>query len=387
MVRRPGAPRPPVIPPSTLPDGYRTGFGEEPGYLDYARIGPLSAAAHAESLLHTELLTRARFGSLDHLRTQAARAQQSVARIIGFRPDQVVSQPGTTSGLMQAVFGLTGELLLSPAGAPSLPVAAVRAEDSLHVVTPRWLTTDHGRVTPGQIREQISPSTVAVAVCLVDPRTGFRVDLDGIRQVIGDRLLIVDAAQGFGVVDAAYEVADVVASGGRTWARAGDGTGFLALSDRALNRLVPVFSGFGGSEDDPWDVVTPPRTGAGAFCVRNSDALADARFAAALEEIDGVGVAGIENAVTDNVTQVIDLADEYAVPVASSRDERQRAGIIVLQPPHEQLTVLRAALSNHGVTCSTLGRTVRLSVHAQLAADTVDMLRGAFTSYATAARY
>ena len=387
MARRTPVRRPPAAATSTLPAGYRGGFREEPGYLDYARIGPLSAAAHAESMLQTELLSRARFGSLDHTRARSARAQQSVARIIGFRPDQVVAQPDTTSGLMQAVFGLTGELLLSPHGAPSLPFSAVRAADSLHVVTPRWLSTDHGRVTPGQIRDQITPGTVAVAVCLVDPRTGFRVDLDGIRQVIGERLLIVDAAQGFGAVDAPYEVADVVASGGDKWARAGDGTGFLALSDRALNRLVPVFSGFDGGDDDAWDSVTPPSPGARAFRVRGGDTLADTRFAAALEEIETVGVARIDAALTDNVSQVIELADEYAVPVASSRDERQRSGIIVLQPPHEQLTVLRAALSNHGVTCSTLGDTVRLSVHAHVDASTLDMVRGAFTSYATAARY
>src|SRR3712207_7386846 len=38
---------------------------------------------------------------------------------------------------------------------PSLPFAAVRAEQSLSVTAPLWLETDHGRVTPGQIRDQL----------------------------------------------------------------------------------------------------------------------------------------------------------------------------------------------------------------------------------------
>ncbi|RJT86944.1 aminotransferase class V-fold PLP-dependent enzyme [Cryobacterium melibiosiphilum] len=348
----------------------------------------------AETLGQTDLLSRARFGSLDDLDHQQERAISAVSHATGFRGDQIALQPNTTTGLMHALFGLTGEVLLSPADFPSLPFAAARAAEALHVVTPLWFdaSSDHGRVTPGLIRDQLTESVAAVAVCLVDSRTGFRVDLDGIRQVIGDRLLIVDAIQGFGVVDAPWEVADVVATGGQKWMRAGWGTGFLALSDRALERLVPVFSGFAGAETgedggDPWDVITRPAAGAGAFQVSNGDAIAHARFAAALDEINAVGVPQIDAAVADNVSQLIDLADEYAVPVLSSRDERERAGIVVLDPPRELLTLLSASLHNHGVTVTVRGGTVRLSVHAELPGETVDMVRAAFTSYSTAASY
>jgi len=374
---------------------YRSGFLEEPGYLDYGRFGPLSAVVVAESLGQTDLLSRARFGSLEDTSGQEARAVVAVAHATGFRPDQIALQPNTTSGLMHALFGLTGEVLLSPEDFPSLPFAAARAADALHVVTPLWLDAGdagHGRVTPGLIRDQLTESVGAVAVCLVDSRTGFRVDLDGIRQVIGDRLLIVDAIQGFGVVDAPWEVADVVATGGQKWVRSGWGSGFLALSDRALERLVPVFSGFAGAEPDelgdtPWDVITRPRDGAAAFQVSNGDAVAAARFAAALEEIDATGLVQIETAVAANVNQLVELADEYGVPVLSSRDARERAGIVVLAPPRELLTLLSASLHNNGVTVTVQRGTVRLGVHAQLLGETVDMVRSALTSYSTAATY
>ena len=132
---------------------------------------------------------------------------------------------------------------------------------------------------------------------------------------------------------------------------------------------------------------TPPAPGARAFQVSNGDSIAFARFAAALEEIDAVGVPWIAGAIAETVTQVIDLADEFTVPVVSSRDERERAGIIVLEPPAEQLTLLAAALHNHGVTVTTRQGTVRLSVHAGTTAETLDMLRAAFTSYSSAAVY
>ncbi|MBG6057260.1 selenocysteine lyase/cysteine desulfurase [Cryobacterium sp. MP_M5] len=369
-------------------DRFAEGFLEEPGYLDYARVGPMSASVVAETLGQSEVLSRVRYGSLAHLHEQDERLRTAVAQATGFRADQVVCEPNTTTGIMQAMFGLTGAVLLSPNDFPTVPFAAVRAAEALRVVEPVWLATEHGRVTPGEIREQLTPATVAVAVCLVDSRTGHRADLDGIRQVIGDRLLIVDAIQGFGIVDAPYEVADVVASGGQKWTRAGWGTGFLALSDRAVERLVPVFSGFAGTDTaEPWDEVLPPSRSANAFRVSNGDPIAQARFAAALDDVAQVGIGRIEAAVAVNVSELIDLADEFAIPVVSSRDERERAGIVVLEPPKAQLTVLTAALHNHGVTATTRGGTVRLCAHAVLSVDTVDMLRGAFTSYATAAIY
>ncbi|PJJ62216.1 aminotransferase class V-fold PLP-dependent enzyme [Compostimonas suwonensis] len=373
----------------TTVDEFASRFSDEPGYLDFGRIGPLATSVLDEIQVQTELLARARFGSLAHLEEQDQRVRDAVSALTGFPSDHVVFQPNASSGLMHAMFGLTGGVLLSAAEFPSLTFAAVRASEHLGVVTPLWLETDHGRVTPGQIRDQITPTTAAVAVSLVDSRTGYLADIEGIRQVIGDRLLIVDAIQGFGVVDAPYEVADVVVSGGQKWTRAGWGTGFMALSDRALEQLDPVISGFSATdvEGTPFDDVPPPSHSARAFSISNPDRVAQARFAAALEEIHSVGVADIQADIAERVSRVIDLADEFALTVTSSRDESERAGLVVLEPPTGQLTVLAASLFNHGITATTRTSSVRLSVHVSTGQDTLDMLQAALTSFATASNY
>ncbi|MBW8873203.1 MAG: aminotransferase class V-fold PLP-dependent enzyme, partial [Leifsonia sp.] len=251
----------------TTLEEYARGFGEEPGYLDYGRVGPLSAAVRAETFGQYEILSKARYGTIDRMRAEDERLRDAVSALTRFPADQVVFQPNASSGLLHAAFGLTGgDVLLSLAEFPSITYAAQRAAQALRVITPTWLETDHGRVTPARIREQVTDSTSAVMVSLVDSRTGYLADIDGIRQVIGDRLLIVDAIQGFGVVDAPWEVADVVVSGGQKWMRAGWGTGFLALSERAIDHLTPVFSGWTGSgPEQPWDEVLEPARGARAF--------------------------------------------------------------------------------------------------------------------------
>ena len=375
---------------------YVARFDEEPGYLDFARVGPIGAAIVEEEAALMPLLARARFGSLDGLlgMEQHERVRAAVARLTGFRPDQVVFQPNTSQGLMHAMFGITGGVALSAAEFPSLTFAATRAAQALGVVQPLWMTTDPGKVTPDGLRGQDLPASVrAVAVSLVDFRTGYLCDLEGIRQVIGDRLLIVDATQGFGVVDAPYAVADIVVAGGQKWPRAGWGTGFLALSDRALEHLTPVWSGFTATdvEGTPMDEVPEPTRGPGKFQVSNPDPIAQARFAAALEEVASVGVAYIGAGVADRVTRLIDLADEFALPVTSPRPLSERAGIVTVQPPADQLTALAASLHNHGITVTVRrgvdrAGTVRLSPHASTDEETFGMLRAAFTSFATAVR-
>lgn len=369
----------------TTIEEFAGGFLEEPGYLDFARVGPLSASVIAEVHGINELFSRARFGALEPLRTEDERMRVAASALTGFPAEQIVFQPNVGTGLMHAMFGLTGKVLLSGAEFPSVTFAAARASEALHALQPLWLKTDHGRVTPGTLREQLSASVTAVAVSLVDSRTGYVADIDGIRQVIGDRLLIVDAVQGFGVVDAPYEVADVVVAGAEKWLRAGWGAAFMALSDRAIDGLTPVWSGHTGAGVlDPFDEVLPPERGATAFSVARPDSVAQARISAALEDVASVGVDVIEAAVSDRVDRLIDLADEYAIPVVSARETTERAGIVVLQPPHDRLTALTASLFNHGVTATTRGATVRLSAHVSLGDETLEMVRGAFTSYATA---
>ncbi|WP_423923052.1 aminotransferase class V-fold PLP-dependent enzyme [Frigoribacterium sp. 2-23] len=369
---------------------YAAGFTDDPGYFDFATWGPISTAVAEEQRALTDIQGRARFGSESVLAEQEGRVKRAVSAVTGFSTENVVFEPSTSMGLLHTAFGLTGQLVLSNREYPALPIAVTRAAQSLRVLEPVWLRPEYGAVTPALVREHLTSSTDAVAVSLVDYRTGYLADIEGIRQVIGDRLLIVDAIQGFGVVDAPYAMADVVVSGGQKWARAGWGTGFMALSDRALTALTPVFSGVAGTEVElggSYDTVGDPKLGAAGFQVSNPDPIAQGRFATALEALAEVGVPAISAAVAERASRVIDIADEFAVPVASSRDESERAGLVVLEPAPDQMTTLTAALMNHGVTATVRSGTVRVSVHVTTGEESFEMLRSALTSFGSTILY
>lgn len=364
-------------------EGYQASFDLEPGYLNWAAFGPLSPTVREETVADIELLGSGRQSSIDHVAASVDRARELVAELVGGRAESVALQPSTTQGLMQAVFGVTGGILLSRNEFPSLPIAATRAEAALGAVHPEWMEAPAGYVTPEVIADSLTPATRAVALSLVDFRTGYRADLAAIREVIGDRLLIVDAIQGFGMVEADYQAADVVAGHGFKWLRAGRGTGFSWFSDRALEELTPVFTGISGTDaEGPTDDIPPVSAGAHAFTVSPVDQIAAARLAASLTEITEVGVAAIERELADRTRDVLLLAERYGIPTLTPQEPEHRAGIVTLAPAPQDVAALAASLANSGITSTTRAGAVRLSPHVGTGADTFQLLGEALASFA-----
>ncbi|SDH04328.1 aminotransferase class V-fold PLP-dependent enzyme [Microbacterium pygmaeum] len=366
-------------------ESFQASFDGEPGYLDWAAFGPLSPGVRSEVHADAELLGTGRRAGIELVGEHILEARELAAELIGATADSVVLQPSTTYGLMHALFGLAGGLMLSRADFPSLTVTAARAADALGSMDLHWLDPTDGFVTPELVRESLTDDTTAVAVSLVDSRTGFRADLPALRDVIGDRMLVVDAIQGFGVVDADYTAADVVCANGYKWLRAGRGTGFSWFSERALERIHPVLSGWAGTEEGlPMDAVPPPAPSAQAFSVTAPDALAVARLATGLREVRDVGVARIEREVLARAQDVMFFADRYGVPILTPREPEHHAGIVTLAPPAHDTGPLAASLANHGISVTVRGGQIRVSPHVGTGADTLRLFGDALASFASA---
>ena len=159
-------------------------------------------------------------------------------------------------------------------------------------------------------------------------------------------------------MEADYTAADVVCANGYKWLRAGRGTGFAWFSERALERIAPVLSGFAGTDGDlPVDVVPPPAASAQAFTVAGADQLAASRLATALRDVRDVGVDVIEAELAERTRDVIYFADRYEVPVLTPREPERRAGIVTLAPAPQDAAPLAASLANHGLTVTVALRT------------------------------
>ncbi len=364
-------------------EDYAATFDGEPGYLDWAAFGPLSPVVRSEVQADVDLLGTGRRSSIDLVSEHEGEARAAVAALLRTDADHVTLQPSTSYGLMHAFFGLSGALLVARSEFPALTVTATRAA-AFGRLALQLFDPENGFVTPEAVADALTDETTAVAVSLVDFRTGYCADLAAIRDVIGDRLLIVDAIQGFGVVDADYEAADVVCGHGYKWLRAGRGTGFASFSDIARERIEPVLSGFGAVDGGlPLDAVPAPSPSIRAYTTSTPDHLAAARLASAAREIADVGVEKIDAAIALRATEIIALADAHGIHVVTPREPERRAGIVALAPDPQIAGQLAASLANYGLAFTTRSGLVRLAPHAGTDTQTMQMLQDALSAFAS----
>lgn len=357
-------------------DDYLATFDVVPGYLNWAAFGPLSTTVRDQAIREIEALSTGHPTAVPTAFAYERRARELLADLLRADVDDVTLHTSGAHGLMQAFYGLTGDVVVSTAEFPAVSLMLHRAsQTSGGALRPRWITPGDGRANPDAIAEALDSAVTAVAVSHVDFRTGYRIDLTELRQAIGpDRLLIVDAVQSFGVVDDDYTLADVVVGHGYKWLRAGRGTGFARFSPRARERITPVLSGIMGTTVGTVvaDELLEPAASGQAYAVGMSDPLAAARLAAGLDDARSVGVANIERALAERVDAVIDIADRAGIVVESPRERAQRAGIVSLAPADPQRVA--QALSDAGVTVTARGGSVRVAPNVGTDDETLRML-------------
>ncbi|EOD64475.1 aminotransferase class V-fold PLP-dependent enzyme [Amycolatopsis vancoresmycina] len=353
---------------------YLLQFDEPAGYLDFARFGPPSHAVLDTTAALLDQATTAGPSTVDELMRQEIRAKAAAARLSGSDTDHTVLLPHTSLGLFQAAFHSTGEVLVSASEFPANTYPWARAEQAGRLRV-RRLTS--GYVTSERVADALTPEITTVSVSAVDFRTGYRADLAALRDVVGDRLLVVDGIQGFGVVDEPWEVADVLVVGGQKWLRAGWGTGFAVLSDRALDRMDPVLSGWTGARDPGLfdDEIHPPDATAQAWSISNLSPITSGAFAEALELVEDAGVGAIAARIAERLASFEEVLASCGAEVVSAVD--RRAGILAFTLPGHPAEQVGAALANAGIAATVRPEHVRLSPHASTPAAAADLLREA----------
>ncbi|MFB9948614.1 aminotransferase class V-fold PLP-dependent enzyme [Rhizobium puerariae] len=352
-------------PPPLSPDRYLGAFREHRRYLNFASLGPASEPVIEAGDRLNRAAALADTASERLLALQQPRALASLARLSGFREENITLVPNTSSSLVQVAMGLP-EGTRVVAGGYQFPAnvwpwrnAATGGRTTAH-----FIGALDEPVTPELVAANLGASTDVVSISAVDFRTGYRADLARIREAIGDRLLVVDAIQAFGVVEEDWTLADVVVAGGQKWMRAGQGTGFMALSDRALERLLPLAANWAGIEDslDLHRERHVPRHGAARFdATRLSPVLAGC-FAEALELIEGVGPGWVATEIAARYSLIENLAARNGLRVLSEREPARRAGIAVIEAPSPE-AALRAAEAGFSFTRHDALR-LRFSLHA-----------------------
>ncbi|MFE7466303.1 aminotransferase class V-fold PLP-dependent enzyme [Streptomyces sp. NPDC057499] len=363
--------------------------GSAAGYLDYARVGPLSRPVVAALAGATELAARLGPGDLDRLFALADAARDSAARLLGARPHEIALAPSTSNGLFTVAAALRGPgTVLVPRDEfpanlyPWLRFAG-RGGPAVRLVAP----AGQRHITPDLLRHHLTPDVVALAVSAVDSLTGHLAPLAALKEVLGPgRLLIVDAIQGLGSVPLETDAADVLVSGGQKWLRAGWGAALLLIRDRCAGRLVPGLGGWAGVTD-PFAPrhPAPPLPGAAAHLATNPDFPAAAALGAAIDDLLGRGGPAAAGArIRATLAELLDRARRAGADVLlDGPGAHERAGIGTFRLPGLDPADVHRTLGAAGLVTTRRDEWIRLSPHTPTPDTAAELLADALHTLTT----
>lgn len=230
---------------------------DTPGTRTLVHLNNAGAALPPEVVLRTvvdHLEAESRLGPYEAHAAAADRVAAiaaSAARLVGVRPDQVALVESATEGWSRAFsaiefsrgFGPGDRILVAESEYASnvLPILQVCARTGARLE----FVPDgpDGSLDVAALGRMLDDDVALVALTHCPSQNGLVNDVVGAGAVLaGSRAwFVVDACQSVGQlpVDVTAIGADFVSATGRKWLRGPRGTGFLAVSDRALAELEP----------------------------------------------------------------------------------------------------------------------------------------------------
>ena len=183
---------------------------------------------------------------MDQLREQAL---PQAARLMDVPQRNIALVESTTQGLniaAQAIPWQSGdEVLMCDLEFLQVAIPFVKRAEEGDIKTV-FVSHEQGAADLDVFRQGITPRTRAIVVSSTQWSTGYRIDLGGLAELAhsAGAWLIVDGIQQLGAVPVPVEGVDFMAVGGHKWLNSPMGTGFLYMSDRAIQELNPTSWGY-----------------------------------------------------------------------------------------------------------------------------------------------
>jgi cysteine desulfurase/selenocysteine lyase len=356
-------------------------------YLNHAATGPWSR--FVEEQVQTFIEGRSR-GDID-IYTDTMRivgeTREMAANMIGTDTARVAFAQNTSEGLNILASGLewkSGDrILLIDREFPAnvYPFLNTRR----HGVEIDFVAQRDGRIDIGDIEKAITPRTRLCAVSWVQFLSGFRIDLDALRQLC-DRtgtLLSVDAIQGLGALrlDLRETPVDFLSAGTQKWQLGPQGIALVYISERAQDEISQAHLGW-ISVRDAWnffDYDNPLLDDARRYETGTYNSIGITAYHGALRLFEAIGHDRVDALVRANAAHAHDRAREYGFEVITPENPEARAGIVTFR--HDRADEVQQHLLRRGMVVSARVGHVRLSPHCYNTTEEIDAVLSAVREF------
>src|SRR6185436_4107411 len=223
----------------------------ECAYMNHAGNGPLPRRGVERMAALAGLVSRSGDRRWLERNAEMDRVRGLAARLLGARHShEIAFAENTSSALSLIASGLdwqSGDNIVSAAQEfPSNVYPWMQlAERGVEL---RQVPERDGRIDPDELLAALDERTRMVALSSVQYASGFRSDLARIGAACRERgiLFVVDAIQSLGALahDVERECVDVCAASCHKWLLAPEGIGLLYVSDRVIEKIRPIRSGW-----------------------------------------------------------------------------------------------------------------------------------------------
>ena len=345
--------------------------------LSYANVATTSPAAHKASMEWSDALARGGAAEFDGEAEKNGMMplRGAAARLLSCEVADICVGSSATEllcSLAWAVSPLEGSNIVSTkASFPSTVYPWRRVAES-NGAEIRLADYDEALYTnPDNILDLIDDATSVVALSHVEYSNGQRYDLrrfaDAAHSV--GALLVADATQSMGMVpiDAVLSGTDAIVSSGYKWLRGTYGAAVAYISPEIRGNLNPGLLGF-RSHVDIWDLradrMELPED-ASRFEYTTIHFGAALGLAAAVEEINEMGIEEVWRHDLALADSVIDGARRLDIEVASPLSESERSAIVSLRLPEEVSSedIARSLQDEYSILVTSRTGLLRVSPH------------------------
>ncbi len=353
-------------------------------YFNHAAVAPLSIPVRRA--LDEFADDAMRSGSVYFERWLQRRevAREKAARLIGATPAEIAFTTSTSQGLITVAeglgFGPGDEIIVIQDDVPANHIPWFRQQrrhGARVVVVPRQA----GRVPLEAIATHLGPRTRLVAVPSALFDQGFRLDLQGLGELLADHpaLLCVDAIQTLGAfpIDVRASRIDFLSADSHKWMLGLEGIGLFYCRRDLVEQLDTPFVSWLSVESpfEPYRTDAPLHADARRFEFASMPQLEVFAIDACLELLLHTGVENMSARILELTDRLADGLADRGWRVATPRSvTAEKSGIVAATPPAHTPEQAVELLTERGVSVAERGGWVRFAPHAWNTTEEVDTL-------------
>ena len=355
----------------------------ECAYLNHAGSGPLPRRGVQRMQALADLVSRTGDRRWLERNTEMDRVRGLAARLLGARhAHEIAFVENTSAGLSLVAGGIDwkpGDNIVS--AAPEFPSNVYPWMQLGERGVELWQVPERdGRIDPDELLGMLDDRTRVVALSSVQYGSGFRSDLARIGAACRERgvLFVVDAIQSLGAlpVDVERELIDVCVASSHKWLLGPEGIGLLYVSDRVIEQIRPVRSGWRSMRKmfDWSDMKIDFAEGAKRFESGTMNAYGIVALGGALEIFLEIGAGDLERRVLALAGRAATGLEALGFQLISPRRPGETSGIVAaVHPKHAPNDLVKRLAQKDVVVAARQGR-FRVSAHFYNAEEEIDRM-------------